>query len=53
MLGNHLSLMVGYEPLLPGPVGASFAVIDYDGHAKVYYAPVNLDHTAILLRGAS
>ncbi|RWE78116.1 peptidase M4 [Mesorhizobium sp.] len=51
MLGNHLSLMVGYEPLLPGPIGASFAVIDYNGHTKTYYAPVDLDDTAILLRG--
>ena len=49
MLGNHLTLNVRYEPLSPGPVGERFAVIDYDGNTKRYYAPVDLDHAAILL----
>ena len=49
MLGNHLTLDVRYEPLTPGPIGSRFAVIDYDGNAKRYYTPVDLDETAILL----
>lgn len=49
MLGNHLTLNVRYESLAPGPIGARFAVIDYDGNAKRYYTPVDLDQTAILL----
>ncbi len=49
MLGNHLTLNVRYEPLSPGPIGSRFAVIDYDGNTKSYYAPVNLDETGVLL----
>jgi hypothetical protein len=49
MLGNHLTLNVRYEPLAPGPIGARFAVIDYDGNTKRYYAPIDLDDTTILL----
>ncbi|MER9526078.1 peptidase M4 [Mesorhizobium sp. M0292] len=51
MLGNHLGLTVAYEPLQPGPVGARVAVVDYDGHTGTYYAPVDLDDKAILMRG--
>lgn len=51
MLGNYLTLNVRYEPLKPGPVGSRFAVVDYDGNAKTYYEPVNLDDPAILMRG--
>jgi hypothetical protein len=49
MLGNHLTLNVRYESLSPGPVGARFAVIDYDGNTKRYYSPVNLDDPSILV----
>ena len=51
MIGNLLNLDVPYEPLQKGPIGSRFAVIDYDGHAEAYYAPVDLDDAAILLRG--
>lgn len=51
MLGNHLTLSIRYEPLKPGPIGARFAVIDYDGSTKRYYEPVRLDDPALLLRG--
>jgi len=51
LVDNHLNLDVPYEPLAKGPVGRRFAVVDYDGHAKEYYAPVDLDDPAILLRG--
>jgi hypothetical protein len=51
MLGNHLTLSVRYEPLKAGPIGARFAVVDYDGSAKTFYEAVDLDHPAILLRG--
>src|SRR4029453_14681009 len=36
--------------LQPGPIGERFAVIDYDGARKKYYAPVDLNHRAILIR---
>lgn len=49
--GNELNLGVPYEPLARGPIGRRFAVIDYDGHAGTYYAPVDLDDRAILLQG--
>ena len=51
MLGNHLTLSIRYEPLKPGPIGSRFAVVDYDGNAKRFYQPVDLDHPAVLLRG--
>ena len=51
MLGNHLTLDVRYEPLKPGPIGSRFAVVDYDGAAKQFYQPVDLDSPAVLLRG--
>lgn len=51
MLGNILNVAVPYEPLEPGPVGERFAVVDYDGGAKTYYSPVNLDDQSILMRG--
>jgi hypothetical protein len=50
-LGNTMTVTIRYEKLAPGPVGDRFAVIDYDGAEKVYYAPVNLDDPAILIRG--
>ncbi|HEY2708136.1 MAG TPA: hypothetical protein VGI95_08780 [Caulobacteraceae bacterium] len=50
-LGNSLDVAVRYEPLQPGPIGARFAVVDYDGAQKTYYAPVDLEDRAILMRG--
>jgi hypothetical protein len=49
-LGNVLLTHVPYEPLKPGPVGERFAVIDYDGSAKTFYTPVDLDDPHILMR---
>lgn len=49
-LGNCMIVAIHYEKLAPGPVGDRFAVIDYDGAEKVYYAPVNLDDPAILIQ---
>jgi hypothetical protein len=51
MLGNEMTVRVPYEPLMRGPVGERFAVIDYDGAAKTYYTPVDLEDPKILLRG--
>ena len=51
VLGNVLTLEVRYEPLAPGPVGERFAVVDYDGSTRTYYAPVNLDDPAVLIAG--
>lgn len=50
-LGNEMTLNVKYEELLPGPIGARIAVIDYDGANKVFYHPVNLDDPRLLIRG--
>ncbi|MDB5692968.1 MAG: hypothetical protein JWO81_2031 [Alphaproteobacteria bacterium] len=50
-LGNCMSIAIRYEKLSPGPVGDRFAVVDYDGAQKTYYAPVNLDDPAILIQG--
>ena len=50
LLGNELLIDVKYEKLAPGPLGKHFAVVDYDGTAKVYYQPVDLDHPNLLLR---
>lgn len=50
MMGNYFTLNVRYEPLAPGPIGARFAVVDYDGHTKRYYTPIDLDQPALLLR---
>ena len=51
VLGNNMAITVRYEPLEPGPVGERFAVVDYDGGTKSYYAPVDLDDAGILIRG--
>lgn len=44
------TILVENEPLQPGPVGARLEVIDYDGHAKVFYDRVNLDDPVILMQ---
>lgn len=49
--GNRARIDVDNEPLQPGPVGARLEVIDYDGHARCFYTPVDLNHPAILLQG--
>jgi hypothetical protein len=49
--GNRSRIEVVNEALSPGPVGSRLEVVDYDGALKHYYAPVNLDHPAILLQG--
>ena len=50
-LGNYMTVDVNFEELEPGPVGNHLMVIDYDASNHCYYAPVNLDDRAILLRG--
>jgi len=50
VLGNNLVIEVNYEPLKQGPVGERFAVVDYDGSTKTFYAPVDLDNPNLLLR---
>ena len=51
LVGNHMTSLVPYERLHPGPVGERFAVVDYDGSRKVYYAPIDLDNPYITIRG--
>ena len=50
-VGNYMRAAVRYEKLKPGPVGERFAVIDYDGSSKLYYAPVDLDDPKLLIAG--
>jgi hypothetical protein len=50
-VGNHMTSLVRYEPLKPGPIGERFAVVDYDGSRKTYYMPVDLDDPYIVMRG--
>lgn len=45
------SISVEYEPLKPGPIGERLEVVDYDGGARVFYDPVDLEDKAILMRG--
>lgn len=48
LYGNDMMIRIGYEKLEPGPVGERFAVVDYDGFAKKFYQPVNLDDPRVL-----
>ena len=48
--GNYMAIPTPYEPLTRGPVGRHLAVVDYDANGKCYYAPVDLDDPAILMR---
>jgi len=49
-IGNEMVAMVRHEELTPGPVGERFAVIDYDATRKVYYEPIDLDNTCIVMQ---
>lgn len=51
LLGNEMTISLKYEKLAPGPIGTHLAVIDYDGSAKEYYEPVDLDDPKLLIRG--
>lgn len=46
-----ISIPVAHENLLPGPIGDRLAVVDYDGHAKVFYDCVDLDDPSVLTQG--
>lgn len=48
---SALEIDVENESLLPGPTGARVRVVDYDGSQGRYYAPVDLDDSAILMQG--
>jgi hypothetical protein len=50
-VGNQMTARVAYEPLESGPVGARFAVIDYDGGQHTFYKPVDLDDPRLLMSG--
>jgi hypothetical protein len=56
VLGNEMCLNVRYEDLMPGPVVQdpfrrdAIAIVDYDGANKVWYKPVDLDNSRILIR---
>lgn len=46
---NRVTLSIRNEDLLPGPQGSRVQVIDYDGVAKAFYQPVDLDDPAVLM----
>src|SRR5262245_53302445 len=46
-----ISIAIENEELKPGPVGERLEVVDYDGYAKTFYDPINLDDSAILMQG--
>jgi hypothetical protein len=48
---NRITIDVANERLKPGPVGTRVHVIDFDGNAKQFYEPVDLDDPAILMQG--
>ncbi len=48
--GNVAVVTIPTEKLGKGPVGERFKVIDYDGTYKRFYAPVDLNEGAILMR---
>ena len=48
--GNVAVVTIPTERLGKGPVGERFKVIDYDGTYKRFYAPVDLNEGAILMR---
>lgn len=50
-LGNHMTVHVPWEPLLPGPAGRRLVVVDYDATTGAYLPPVDLDDPRILARG--
>src|SRR3712207_1051389 len=50
--GKRITIEVTNETdLEPGPRGSRVEVVDYDGANKCYYAPVDLNDPAILMRG--
>jgi hypothetical protein len=48
---TRISVDTRNEPLRSGPFGPRIAVIDYDGHNRCFYTPVDLDDPAILMQG--
>jgi hypothetical protein len=51
LVGNYMTVSVRYEKVSPGPVGERFAVIDYDGGNKTFYAPIDLNDSRLLVGG--
>lgn len=45
---NQVTLPVPWEPLEPGPVGEYLEVVDVDPASGACYAPVDLEHSALL-----
>jgi len=45
---NEAVLNVRWEPLAPGPVGEYIEVVDVDPSSGMAYAPVDLNHPALL-----
>ncbi|HYU41889.1 MAG TPA: hypothetical protein VEQ84_07040 [Vicinamibacteria bacterium] len=50
-VGNRARVEIDNEPLRPGPQGRRVEVIDYDGEAKRFYPPVDLDDPNVLMQG--
>lgn len=49
--GGRITIDIPNETdLLPGPKGKRISVIDYDGANDVFYSPIDLDHSSILMQ---
>ncbi len=48
--GDVTTIELINEPLRPGPCGAQVRIVDYDSNGQ-WYAPVDLDDPAVLIRG--
>jgi len=48
--GAIAEVLVPYEPLLPGPVGAVFKVDDFDADQGTHWGRADLDEPSVLLR---
>ncbi len=45
---SEVTIRVPWEPLTPGPIGAYLEVVDVDPASDCAYAPIDLDHPALL-----
>lgn len=47
---HRITIEVPYERLAPGPCGSRLQVLDFDGACQIYYDPVDLDDSLLLLQ---
>src|ERR1700755_2515145 len=49
-VANEKTLKVPWEPLEPGPIGEYVEVVDHDPESECFYAPVDLNASAVLVQ---